>query len=98
MENLGNRVNILEDIEKLPLDKLCKDYRIRTLVVFGSFAKGTQTPESDVYFLVEWHKEKLPEELKRLTGRDIDMVLPYILGNMVFDYEINTYGKVVARG
>jgi predicted nucleotidyltransferase len=106
MENSNSRVNNLSDIQKLPLEKLCKDYKIKTLVLFGSFAKGTQTPESDVDFLVEWHREKLPyrireklpEDLKRLTGRDVDIVSPYILGNRVFDYEINTYGHVLARG
>lgn len=106
MEKSTKRIKNLSDLEKLPLNKLCKDFKIKTLVVFGSFAKGTQTPESDVDFLVEWHREKLPyrireklpEELKKITGRDVDIVSPFILNRMLFNHEINTYGKVVAHG
>ena len=51
--------------------------------LFGSFARGEQTPKSDVDILVSFDKKKpvglfamggMYMDLKRLLGRDIDLV------------------------
>ena len=59
---------------------LADRYPIRSLAVFGSFARGEAGPESDVDVLVEfsepvgWEVADLAEELDALLGRHVDLV------------------------
>ncbi len=59
---------------------LCDRYPIRRLALFGSWARGEQTPDSDVDIIVDvapsigWDFVTLAEELERLLGRRVDLV------------------------
>jgi len=70
----------------LPLDKiaeLCRRYKVKQLAVFGSTAKGTDGPDSDIDLLVEFQPDaqvgflqfaKMQRELSNLLNREVDLV------------------------
>ena len=58
-----------------------EDYRVTSLGIFGSYARGEQSEESDVDILIDYEKapplSKLVELrilLRELTGMEIDLV------------------------
>ena len=64
---------------------LCERYRVKSLELFGSAAKGTfRDEDSDLDFLVEFDERRLPgyamrylnfaEDLERLFGRKVDLL------------------------
>ncbi len=65
------------------VQKFCESHRIRTLALFGSQAKGTAGPDSDVDLLVDFEPEGVPgllgmaileDELSHLLGgRKVDL-------------------------
>ena len=65
------------------VQQFCESQRIRTLALFGSQAKGTAGPDSDVDLLVEFEPESVPgllgmaareDELSHLLGgRKVDL-------------------------
>lgn len=70
----------LEQYQKLILPVL-ERYLIKRAAFFGSFAKGTNTSQSDVDLLIEPSKGftlfeflKLEEEISVLTKRKVDLV------------------------
>ncbi|MDQ1262886.1 MAG: uncharacterized protein QG575_2067 [Euryarchaeota archaeon] len=86
-------MNRIFDLKEKALP-LLKPY-FRRISVFGSFARGEETPESDIDLLVElkapekrpilgleWFK--LEEELSRVLGREVELIAegslsPYLL-------------------
>lgn len=71
------------DIDSSKLARLCRQYGIKELAVFGSAARGELDPESDVDLMVEFEQGariglvkfgSLIEELQELVGRRIDLV------------------------
>jgi len=56
-------------------------FGVRKLALFGSCARGDETPESDLDFLVEFEAKSfdaymdLKEYLEKLLGRRVDLVL-----------------------
>jgi len=61
---------------------LCRSHRIRRLALFGSVLKGSDRPDSDVDFLVEFERDAVPgllgmaeieAELSALLGRPVDL-------------------------
>ncbi len=68
---MSEKVYTLDEIRKLIYerkDQLEKDYNAVTFFIFGSYARGEQTPESDIDFLVEF---KAPVGLMKLAGLKI---------------------------
>jgi predicted nucleotidyltransferase len=64
------------------LAHLCRSHRIRRLALFGSMLKGSDRPDSDVDFLVEFERDAVPgllgmaeieAELSALLGRPVDL-------------------------
>jgi predicted nucleotidyltransferase len=64
------------------LARLCRSPRIRRLALFGSVLKGSDRPDSDVDFLVEFERDAVPgllgmaeieAELSALLGRPVDL-------------------------
>jgi predicted nucleotidyltransferase len=61
------------------IQPLLKEYPIKKLGVFGSYARGTQTSASDIDFLVEFHKPvgleffKLSQDLEHILGVSVDI-------------------------
>jgi len=68
--------------DKEALARLCHRHRIRRLALFGSVLKGTDRPDSDVDFLVEFEPDTVPGllglaeiegQLSELLGRPVDL-------------------------
>lgn len=70
------------DVDVELLDELCRRYGISELLVFGSAARGEDTPDSDLDLLYElrpgarlgWEIEQLSEDLAELFGRPVDLI------------------------
>jgi len=69
-------------IDETRLADICDQYGIAELHVFGSAARGTAQPGSDVDILYQlqpgrrlgWEIEQLADELAELFGRPVDLV------------------------
>lgn len=82
------RVMLAQMIKKndrceLKIDNVCEKYGINYLGLFGSMARGEETPKSDVDLLVKFKKnsklglfelENLREELEHKFGKKVDLV------------------------
>lgn len=74
----------LDEIQEILRDNMAafqEDYQITSLGIFGSYARGEQSEESDVDILIDYEKapplSKLVElriALSELTGMKIDLV------------------------
>lgn len=82
------------ELDEGTIAALCRRFGVRRLSVFGSAATEAFDPErSDVDFLVEFDPDAadrfdayfgLKEELERLAGRPVDLVMPKSLDNPYF--------------
>lgn len=79
---------------------LCEKHRVVTISVFGSAARNTMNPESDIDFLVQFSEDidvidyadnyfSLKEMLEQITGRRIDLLSVKSLHNPILREEIN---------
>jgi uncharacterized protein len=64
------------------LPTLTRDYRVKTLGLFGSYVRHEQTPESDLDVLVEFDEPpslfefiRLESQLSELLGVKVDLVM-----------------------
>jgi uncharacterized protein len=81
--------------DKEALDRLCRQYRIRQLALFGSVLKGTDRPDSKVDLLVEFEAGAVPGFLRLariegelsslLGGRRVDLRTPQDLSRYFRD-------------
>jgi len=70
------------EIDERRLAAVCERYGIAALEVFGSSARGTAGPDSDIDILytmkpgrrLGWEIEDLADELSALLGRRVDLV------------------------
>lgn len=71
----------------------CDKHGVAKLQLFGSGAKGELTPDSDLDFLVEFLPKRpnafddyydLREDLIRITGREVDLVVAKAIRNPYF--------------
>ena len=68
---------------------LKKEFFVKTIAVFGSFASGKNTPQSDVDILVEFEKPigldfiGLKSYLEKKLKRDVDLVTPRALKPLI---------------
>jgi uncharacterized protein len=80
-------------VDEARLADVCARYGIARLLVFGSVARGTATPDSDIDVLYElepgrrlgWEIEQLADELAALFGRRVDLVPPATLHRRLKD-------------
>jgi predicted nucleotidyltransferase len=76
MRNLPEIKEILSKHKSM----LTERYPIKSIAIFGSYARNEQLPESDIDILVEFSGKigiafiDLAEELESLTGTKIDLV------------------------
>jgi predicted nucleotidyltransferase len=88
------------------LQLLCRRFHVQKLEVFGSAAAGTFDPEhSDVDFLVEFLPSAaersfhgyfdFKEELERLFGRKVDLVMPGAIRNPLFLKAVNAQRQLL---
>ncbi|MEO7936129.1 MAG: nucleotidyltransferase family protein [Dokdonella sp.] len=67
---------------KALIEAACQQYGARRIRVFGSVARGEETPDSDVDFLVDFPRgydlfeQRMPlaERLAEIVGRSLDLV------------------------
>lgn len=87
-----------EIIEKLKLKKqeLFSKYHLKSIGVFGSYARGEETPESDVDVLVEYDITpsmfelcNLEINLEKYLNRKIDLVEKYSIKKGLENYILN---------
>ena len=77
---------------QLDVAAVCKKYGVKTMAVFGSFARGDARSDSDLDMLVEFDGEDslfdrfmgLKETLEASAGRAVDLLTPASLRNPVF--------------
>jgi hypothetical protein len=70
------------DVDQVSLADICDRYGIAELRIFGSQARGSQRPDSDIDILytlqpgrrLGWEIEQLTDELAALFGRPVDLV------------------------
>jgi len=86
MQNLEKIKKIIEEHKK----ELEEKYHIKSMAIFGSYVRGTQTKESDIDILIELKEPitliqfiKLEKYLSDLLGLKVDLVMkkslkPYI--------------------
>ncbi len=67
------------------LAAFCAEHRVQTLRIFGSFARGELTPDSDIDLLLEFHPGVAPDlfelggmqqDLTDILGREADLKTP----------------------
>lgn len=79
---------------------ILKRHHIRRAFVFGSFARGTATPASDVDLLVELSRPMglsffgLQNELEEAIGRKVDLVTPQALSPYIKDRVLASAQKI----
>jgi predicted nucleotidyltransferase len=84
------------------LSDVCQKYHIRRLMVFGSTADGSRSPESDIDLLVEFDKGRTPgfayariaEELTEILERPVDLHTPASLSKY-FRQQVVAEARVV---
>ena len=71
------------DIPKEKIEDFCSRWKIKEMAIFGSVLREDFGPESDVDYLVTFFEQarwslfdwvEMIEELKKITGREIDLV------------------------
>lgn len=70
------------EVDERRLADICDSYGIAKLEIFGSLARGTAGPDSDIDVLytlrpgrrLGWGIEQLADELTELFGRKVDLV------------------------
>jgi uncharacterized protein len=75
-------IDALGDVDVARLDAVCRRYGVSALFVFGSVARGTSAPASDVDLLYDlapgarlgWEIEDLADALAEVFGRPVDLV------------------------
>src|SRR5713226_3886752 len=88
------------------LEDLCRGYDVKTLELFGSAADGTFDPaRSDLDFLLEFLPDAtvrifdgyfdLKDDLERLFGRKVDLVMPRAIRNRYFREAVDQQRQVV---
>ena len=97
-------MNLIEQ-HKSQLDQLCQNYQVDTMYLFGSALTEQFNEQSDLDFLVKFkpidlaHYFKnymdLKENLKKLLGRDIDLIEEQTLKNPILINSINENKKMI---
>jgi uncharacterized protein len=91
---MTDKVYSIDEIRKIIYEhkeELEKDFNAVSFFVFGSYAKGQQTPESDIDILVELKAPlglkffKLEIFLGKLFGKKVDLGTPNCLKPLIKD-------------
>jgi predicted nucleotidyltransferase len=92
----------MEELKKKIIEFLNNQINCEAIVIFGSFARGTQNDESDVDIAIKSQDEISKKELYEISNklsdelkRDVDLVNLEKIENDGFKYEILINGEVV---
>jgi predicted nucleotidyltransferase len=79
--------------------KFLKQYNPRSVFVYGSVAKGTNRPSSDIDILIIWEK-KIPKNIAKIKNdieiffkRKVDFVSLFYKGKITFDCDENNISQ-----
>jgi predicted nucleotidyltransferase len=81
MEHVQTKQTVV-DLLRAVFPSLAGSYGVRRIALFGSFAKGTPQPESDVDLLVELDRPlglrfvDMADFLEETLGRKVDILIP----------------------
>lgn len=76
-------MKITDKLQKNKIAQMAKDYNVNYIGLFGSFAKGKESPDSDIDLLFDYNRDEkfslfdlydLQKQLEELFGREIDLV------------------------
>ncbi|MEO7082556.1 MAG: nucleotidyltransferase family protein [Flavobacteriales bacterium] len=92
MPAIGNRTELMQVLQGNAT--AIRDFGVLKLGVFGSFARDTATPQSDVDLFVEFGTEKktlknllgLSRYLENLLGRKVELITPGSLNPFIGKY------------
>ena len=97
-------MNILENHIKT-LNRLCEEHKVDKMYLFGSALKDSFSDKSDIDFLVRFKPIELAdyfenymsfkEDLKKLLGREIDLLEEQTLKNPILIKSINKSKELV---
>src|SRR5207244_10716810 len=98
-------VNIIEE-HRSDLVALCRKHHVKSLEIFGSAVDGTfDSDRSDLHFLLEFLPTAagrpfhgyfdLKEDLEKLFGRKVDLVMPAAIRNPYFLKAVNQQRTVL---
>src|SRR2546421_8399815 len=74
--------NGIEELLRNSRNRFAAEYGVTRLGLFGSYAKGTATPDSDVDIIVEFERPlglrfvEFAEELEHLLSKRVDILTP----------------------
>ncbi len=87
------------------LQDTCKAFRVKSLYVFGSFASGEMTADSDIDLLVEFERESysgafeqlmdFKEQMEKHFQHPIDIIVNRPFRNPHFQDEVNRTKQLV---
>jgi len=92
------------EIESEKISAFCRKWRVRELALFGSVLSDDFRPDSDVDVLISLEADQTPsmydyldmiEELKRIFGREIDLLEKEALRNPYRRHSILSNRKVL---
>ena len=75
------------EVSKSKLARICRDFHVREMAMFGSVARGDLRPDSDIDIFVEFQADfhpglqwfDLEEQLESLFGRRVDLGIKKLL-------------------
>jgi len=95
----------LAEIPSSELSRLCEEFHVRELFVFGSVASGKLSPTSDLDFVVKFAHDYpegafeqfmgFQEALERHFGRPVDLLTLKPFRNPLFQAEVDRTKKLV---
>ena len=70
--------------------RILKSYKVKRIAIFGSYANGTNTKNSDIDFLVEFNLQAdlldqvgLKQNLEKFFKKEVDVVTPKALSRYI---------------
>lgn len=80
--------------QKILIEKLAQEFGASRIRVFGSVARGEETPESDIDLLVDFprgydlFRQRIPlaERLKELLGKEVELIPEHELNTHIRDH------------
>ena len=100
MECVQNKKTIV-DLLRGVFPALADSYGVRRIALFGSFAKGTPRPESDVDLLVELDRPlgfrfvEMADFLEETLGRKVDILTPDGLSDIRLPHISKTISETI---
>ncbi len=90
----------LSELDKQKIIEICRKNAVSYCAVFGSFARGEATNESDVDLLVKFSKPVgwaffgLADELQMALGKKVDLATDKMIGKYIRDGVMRDLQKI----